>query len=183
MPTADAARRDLVIGLGNPLMGDDGTGLAALERLRDRWRLAPTVELVDGGTWGMNLLPLIEDARRVLFLDAIHTGRAPGTDVFLEGDAIPRALALKLSPHQVDLKDVLAVAMLRGTTPEATVALGLEPDRVELGAELSPSVAAGIDRLVERAVDQLRAWGHDCAPRPDPGAPAGADAQRAIEVC
>ena len=43
-------------------MGDDGLGLVALERLRDGWDIPPDVELVDGGTWGMNLLPVIEDA-------------------------------------------------------------------------------------------------------------------------
>ena len=55
-------RATVVIGLGNPLMGDDGVGLAALERLRDDWDMPADVELVDGGTWGMNLLPVIEDA-------------------------------------------------------------------------------------------------------------------------
>jgi hydrogenase maturation protease len=49
-------RRTLVLGLGNPIMGDDGVGVAALQRLRTDWTLPPEVELVDGGTWGMNLL-------------------------------------------------------------------------------------------------------------------------------
>ncbi|MDE3152481.1 MAG: HyaD/HybD family hydrogenase maturation endopeptidase, partial [Gemmatimonadota bacterium] len=153
------------MGLGNPLMGDDGTGLAALERLQLGWRVPDAVELVDGGTWGMNLLPMIETARRVLFLDAIRTGRAPGTEVVLRGDEIPRALALKLSPHQIDLKDVLGVAALRGTTPEITVAVGLEPGGIEMGDPISPPVAEKLDRLVEMAIEQLRAWGHHCQPR------------------
>ena len=66
-----------VIGLGNPLMGDDGFGLVALARLRDEWTLEG-VELVDGGTWGMSLLPLIEDSDRVVLLDAIAAGATPG---------------------------------------------------------------------------------------------------------
>jgi hydrogenase maturation protease len=164
MPTAEPRQGDLVIGLGNPLLGDDGTGLVALERLRDRWRLPDGIELVDGGTWGMTLLPMIETANRVLFLDAIRTGMPPGTEAILEGDAIPRSLALKLSPHQLDLRDVLAVAQLRGTLPSVTVAIGLEPAGFEMGDGLSPRVAEKIDRLVEMAVDQLRDWGHDCQP-------------------
>ena len=63
-----------VIGLGNPLMGDDGFGLVALERIREEWRLEGDVELADGGTWGMSLLPLIENADRVILLDAIAAG-------------------------------------------------------------------------------------------------------------
>ena len=70
--------RTVVIGLGNPLMGDDGLGLAALARLSEDWTVPPEVELVDGGTWGMNLLPLIEDAGRLILIDAINVGAAPG---------------------------------------------------------------------------------------------------------
>ena len=63
----------VIIGLGNPLMGDDGAGLVALEVLRDGWVL-DGVTLVDGGTWGMSLLPDIEDADRIIFVDAIVAG-------------------------------------------------------------------------------------------------------------
>ncbi|HUX35084.1 MAG TPA: HyaD/HybD family hydrogenase maturation endopeptidase [Gemmatimonadaceae bacterium] len=162
MPTAERDGRDLVIGLGNPLMGDDGIGLAALERLQAEWEVPPEVELIDGGTWGMNLLPMIEVAPRVLFLDAIRAGLPPGSDVVLYDRQIPRVLAQKLSPHQIDLKEVLAVAELRGTLPSASVAIGLEPEIVELGIGLSPRVEAGIGRMVEAAVAQLNAWGHVC---------------------
>ncbi len=159
-------RPTVVIGLGNPLMADDGVGLAALERLRDAWDLPPGVELVDGGTWGMNLLPTIEDAGRVLLLDAIHRNDAPGTLHRLSRDELPRYLATKISPHQVDLHDVLALAELRGTLPSDTIAVGLEPERVEMIAELSPVVADGLDRLVALAVAELAAWGHRLEPKP-----------------
>lgn len=151
----------MVIGLGNPLMADDGTGLAALERLRAGWRIPSAVQLVDGGTWGMTLLPVIEEAGRLLLLDAIRTAAAPGTLHLLSRDRIPRYLATKISPHQVDLADVLALAELRGTLPTETVALGLEPERVEMSNDLSDVVHRRIDVLVEAAVAQLVEWGHE----------------------
>lgn len=147
----------LVLCAGSTLMGDDGVGLAALERLRDGWILEGA-ELVDGGTWGMNVLPAIESAERLLLVDAIRAGREPGTVVRLDSDEIPRFFATKLSPHQIDLKEVLALAELRGTLPEV-VALGVEPARVELSTELSPEVEAAVPELVVRAVDVLREWG------------------------
>ena len=155
---------DVVIGLGNPLMGDDGVGIAALEQLRAEWDLPDTVELVDGGTWGMTLLPVIESAARVLFLDAIRTGRPVGAAVTLSGEEIPRQVALKVSQHQIDLREVLAVAELRGTLPPDMVAVGLEPSTFELGDPMTPAVADGVGRVVEMAVEQLRAWGHVCTP-------------------
>jgi hydrogenase maturation protease len=154
-----------VIGLGNPIMGDDGLGLAALERLRDGWDIPAGVELVDGGTWGMNLLPVIEDAARLLLIDAIEIGAAPGTEVVLPRERLPRYLATKISPHQVDLCDVLALAELRGTLPEHTAAVGLQPERVEMSTELSDVVRERLDALVMTVVGLLAQWGHVCTPR------------------
>ncbi len=155
----------VVIGLGNPLMGDDGLGLAALARLRDEWRIPCDVELVDGGTWGMNLLPIIEDARRVLLIDAIDAGVAPGTEVVLTRCQLPRYLATKVSPHQVDLGDVLALAELRGTLPEQTTAIGLQPADVCLSQELSDALRHRLDELVRGVVRELQGWGCACVRR------------------
>jgi hydrogenase maturation protease len=149
----------LVIGLGNPIMADDGLGLAALERLRERWTPPESVRLVDGGTWGMNLLPLIEEAEHVIFLDAIDAGRPVGTAVVVERDELPR-LFLKLSAHQVDLREVLAAAELRGTLPSSLVAIGLQPGRVEMGVGLSPEVEAGLDDVLVLLSERLARWGY-----------------------
>lgn len=153
----------LVIGLGNPIMADDGLGLAALERLREGWSLSPSVRLVDGGTWGMNLLPLIEDAAEVLLLDAIDWRGPPGELVVLEREQVPRYLGFKLSPHQVDLREVLALAELRGCLPARLVAMGLQPVRIEMISGLSPEVESGMDRLLSAVVEQLARWGHPVA--------------------
>lgn len=158
----------LVIGTGSPLMGDDGLGLAALERLREAWRFEPPVELLDGGTWGMNLLPFLEGADRALILDAVEAGREPGELVTLEREALPRFFTTKLSPHQIDLREVLALAELRGTLPEETVVLGLQPGRVEMATELGPEVEGRVEALVEAAVERLEAWGHTAARRTEP---------------
>jgi hydrogenase maturation protease len=160
-PSGDA----LVIGLGNPLMGDDGIGLAALERLAAHWHLPPTIELLDGGTWGLNLLHRIEATGQVLFLDAVRAGRGPGDLIELDRCEVSRRLDIKLSPHQIDLREVLALAEWRGALPSRLSCLGLEPDSVELRAGLSPAVSGRLDRLVDAAAARLRAWGHPVARR------------------
>jgi hydrogenase maturation protease len=158
--------RTVVIGLGNPLLGDDGIGLAALQRLRAEWSLPDSVELVDGGIWGMRLLPDIEDADRLVLVDAIDIGGVPGTLQVLEREEIPRYLETKLSPHQVDLRDVLALADLRGTLPQETVAIGLQPAAVEWSEAMSREVCAGLDALVEAVVRRLEDWGLACTRAP-----------------
>jgi hydrogenase maturation protease len=167
----EIASPTVVIGVGNPLMGDDGAGLVALDRLRD-WDFEPHVERVDGGTWGMNLLQFVEQAERLVILDAIDAGLEPGSAIALEGDEIPRFFSTKLSPHQIELREVLALGELRNTLPEHIVALGLQPARIEMSERLSNEVEAGIEALVERCVEQLRSWGHEARPRPVQPAPA-----------
>lgn len=147
----------VVIGLGNPLMGDDGLGIVVARQLLSRTDLPDGVQVVDGGTWGLNLLPVIEDAERVLLVDAIDMAEAPGTLIRLSRERLPRYLATKISPHQVDLRDMLALAELRGTLPEDTTAIGLQPQIVALGTALSPLIAGRMEELMSAVLDHLRA--------------------------
>jgi len=101
-------------------------------------------------------------------IDAITVGAQPGTEVVIPRARLPRYLATKISPHEVDLRDVLALAELRGTLPEQTVAVGLEPARVELASALSDVVQSRLDDLVEAVARELAAWGHRCSPKTEP---------------
>ena len=168
-------RRTTVIGLGNPLMGDDGLGVLALERLRERYELPSSVEVVDGGTWGMRLLPAIEDAESLLLIDAIDLGRLPGSLIVLHRDEIPRTFHRMVSPHQIDVGEVLALCEVRGRLARQAVAVGLQPERIAFGCGVSDVVASRLDVLVGAAVHQLEAWGHVCRPRPGSLAPDPVD--------
>ncbi len=139
-----------VLGIGNPIMGDDGIGLAILDGVRAE--LAdPRVQSVDGGTSGMELLPVIEDAPRLLVLDAVAGGEPPGTVLHLDGDQLPRLLAAKLSPHQVGLLDLLAAARLLGTEPEQVDVVGIVPASVDLRVALSDQVEEAVPEAVRVA--------------------------------
>jgi hydrogenase maturation protease len=150
----------LVLALGNPLMGDDGFGLAVLARLRRSPEAQGPLLLMDGGTWGMNLLPAIEAAHRLILIDAINTGAEPGSLIRLERDQLPRYFSHKISPHQVDLREILALAELRGTLPEETVAIGVQPESVTMRIGLSRAVRAKVPVVTDLVLRQLVAWGH-----------------------
>jgi len=147
------------MGLGNIILRDEGLGVRAYERLVERYTLPDEVEAMDGGTLGMNLLSYLEDAQRVLLIDAVRSGHEPGSIIRLEGDAIPIALALKMSMHQAGLHDLLALCAIRDTTPELIVLWGMEPLVMEPGLDLTPPCAAALDDLVDKVVGELRAWG------------------------
>jgi len=155
------------LGVGSPVMGDDGLGLQVLERLQAEWVFDDQVRFVDGGTWGMALLPDIEDAGKLIFLDAINSQRdAPGDVLLLERDEIPLVTDHnKRSPHQVGLREVMAISEFRGTLPADTCAIGVVPQIVDIGTELSPIVQASVAACILKVIERLRAWGHTCTRR------------------
>lgn len=154
----------LVLGIGNLVMSDDGIGVRVVQSLAERYRFPEQVTVLDGGTLGLDLLPQVGEARRLVIVDAVDTGEAPGTLVRLTGEEIPLALETKLSPHQMGLKDLLTVASLLGQAPQETVLLGVQPQSVEMALELTPPVQAQLAPLVVRVLDELAAWGV----RPEP---------------
>lgn len=145
-----------ILGIGNPLMCDDGVGITLLEELM-ALDLEQEVEFVDGGTIGMSLLPLVLDADSLLVLDAISDS-IPGTVIHLGGDQLPRLLRMKLSPHQVGLLDVLAGARLLGAEPSRIAVVGIAPACVDMRLGLSPEVKAAVPQALQLARRVLREW-------------------------
>lgn len=148
--TPDAAKRavTLVLGLGNILLSDEGVGVRAVEALVEKAPLPPDVEVLDGGTSGMDLLDQIAGRARLVVVDAVRTGRSPASVVRLAGDEVPAFFSSKLSPHQLGLSDVLAVLRLMEAAPARITVIGIEPVSLDLGLELSPAVAARLPEVV-----------------------------------
>ena len=150
----------LVLGVGNTLMSDEGIGVHVVERLVQSYEIPQEVQVLDGGTLGMDLLYYMEGVPNLLIVDAIQADREPGYLLRLINDEVPAFLSMKMSPHQIGVPDMLATARLRGTTPPNIVLWGVQPERIEIGMELSETLAPLVDILVEKVVDELKKWGH-----------------------
>lgn len=154
--TADRSQQKItVIGIGNPIMGDDGVGLALLGLLSED--PLPGVEYIDGGTSGMEILPDIQDADLLLILDGIK-GTTPGEVREVRGDQIKVLQRSHLSPHQVGLLDLLTAARLLGKEPRDVVVVGVVAQEVDLQVGLSPVVEAALPAAARRARAVLAGW-------------------------
>lgn len=149
----------LILGLGNLLMGDDALGCRAVAELEKRYRFAPSVCVLDGGTLGLDLLPWLEGRSRLLLIDALQMDAEPGALFRLQGEEVPRAFAHKLSVHQMGLQDLLAIAELRGHLPPQLVVWGVQAEAIEMGMELSAAVAEAFEPLLSKVVLELKGWG------------------------
>lgn len=145
-----------IIGIGNPLMGDDGIGIAAVSAL-EKEGVPEGVEIIDGGTGGLTLLTLMEGAKRVILVDAVETGREPGTILRLAGEDLePETSASSLSLHSSGLPEVLALGRALGTLPPL-ILFGVQPDSVEVRLGLSEPVAAALPSLLALIREELKA--------------------------
>jgi len=146
--------RTVVLGLGNVLHADDGAGAQVIHRLREDARVPEKVSLIEGGTLGLELLPYIWDCTHLIVVDAVDVGQAPGTVVRMSGEEL-NSLPGNASVHQLGVSDLLvALRVLARRQPEV-VLLGVQPANTDWSTDLSPSVAAAIDSLVDAAIHEL----------------------------
>jgi hydrogenase maturation protease len=148
-----------LIGLGNILMGDEGVGVHAVEALKRKYEFPEEVRLLDGGTLGLDLLHMIEGMDRVLFVDAVDLKRNPGTIAVIEEEDLPSFLGPKLSLHHVGLSDLLFASSFMGSRPAEICLVGIQPETMEIGLQLSNTVKDRFEKLLQVVVEKLREWG------------------------
>jgi hydrogenase maturation protease len=149
----------LVLGIGNRFMSDDAVGVKLVERLQAEYRFPPEVAVVDGGTEAISLLTMLEGIERLLVVDAIDKGSAPGTLIRLSGEDLQTCFRIRISSCQFGVEDMLAAAELLDYAPRKVAIWGVQPAVLECGAELSPIVAEQFDALLESVLEELSGWG------------------------
>jgi hydrogenase maturation protease len=146
--------RVVVVGLGNWLMGDDGVGVHAVRALAADPPRGVTV--IEAGTSVLDALPLVESAEKVLAIDAVEAGGAPGTVYAFDAREAPVA-PRPASMHSLDLPTALA-CFGRGPGPAEFRVLGVEPSRVGYGTGLSCEVRDALPALTREIRRTVAEW-------------------------
>lgn len=154
-------RHVVVLGVGNILWADEGFGVRCVEALAQRHAFGADVELVDGGTQGLALLPILQRATHILLLDAVDCGRKPGTLIVARDGEVPRCMSRDhMSLHQAGMNDVLACLAMLGHVTEAITLVGLQPVELEdYGGSLTAQARAQVPVALELAIAELARWG------------------------
>jgi len=147
----------VILGLGNPLFSDEGMGIHLIQVLMQE-EIADRAEIIDGGTDALSLLGIIEATEYLLVLDAIDGDEPPGSLYRLEDDQIAMRWKKRLSAHQIGFQEVLALARLRGRLPTRLVLLGVQPQSLDWGTELTSTVAGVLPRLRDMVYEQIDSW-------------------------
>ncbi|NLF01376.1 MAG: hydrogenase maturation protease [Anaerolineales bacterium] len=145
----------LVIGFGSPFRSDDGVGPRIIEELQV-CALPSYVELIDGGTEGLDIVHLVEGRRKVIVIDAASMGQRPGSFVrFTMNDASLLDHRDAVSAHVAALGDGLRLAQALGVLPSDVVIFGLQPVSLDWGRGLSPEVEAAVPDLVVSVLAEI----------------------------
>jgi hydrogenase maturation protease len=152
----------ILIGLGNILMQDEGVGVHAVRAIQKRYEVPACLEIVDGGTFGLDLLPYIEGRERVMFVDAVNFGKEPGFIKVLETQEIPALFGTKGSLHHLGLIDVLAAAQLLDVAPQEICLIGIQPQTIEVGLKLTEVMQDKMELLLTQIIGKLQDWNIPC---------------------
>jgi hydrogenase maturation protease len=162
----DDRRRIGIVGLGSVLMGDDAVGPYAVELLASRWRLPDEVSVLDAGTPGPDLVDYLIDLDAAIVVDTVRgPAGAGGPDpagtirLYRRDEVMALPSSPRTSPHDPDLRQALLTAELAGRAPAEVLLVGVVPERVELGTELSAPVRESLAAVESVVVAELRRLG------------------------
>ena len=148
-----------ILGIGNVVLQDEGFGVRMAEHMEEKYRFPHSVQVIDGGTLGMELLRFVTGTRKLLVIDSINGGAKPGTLFRFENEAVMEHFQDKLSVHEVGIQDVLALLKVTGKEIPEVVVLGVQPYAVEAGVRLTQEMAELIPELEKQILQELGRWG------------------------
>ncbi|MCR5834513.1 MAG: HyaD/HybD family hydrogenase maturation endopeptidase [Selenomonadaceae bacterium] len=148
-----------VLGIGNTILSDEGFGVHVVEYLQKNYKFPENVQLVDGGTLGVELTHFVTGTQRLLIIDSIDGGTKPGTTFHLRGDEIKAHFAQKISAHEIGIQDVLTMLELSGKKIPCIELIGAQPYSLEAGVNLTQEMSQMVEPFAEKAVEILKGWG------------------------
>jgi hydrogenase maturation protease len=144
----------LILGIGNILLKDEGVGVHTAKRMMEM-ALPPDVEVMDGGTMGLNLLFYIEGRKKVIVIDTVLVGDPPGTIYrFTDASLVDNKPMLRTA-HGVDFTDVIRTSTMLGTKPDEIIFIGIEPESLEEGLEMTPTIEKRVPVLIKMVMKEL----------------------------
>jgi hydrogenase maturation protease len=158
------SRRILILGLGNILLKDEGIGVHVAKELQKQ-DLPGNVEVIDGGTAGLDVLSLAAGVNKLVIIDALRAGKEPGTIYKTrlnsrQKDSLTKTFSQekqsKISLHQVDLLDALSLSEKINVAPEEIVIIGIEPGDVDYGLEPTERVKQKVPEIIKKVLEEIK---------------------------
>ncbi|NPA51995.1 MAG: hydrogenase maturation protease [Aquificae bacterium] len=151
--------KTLILGVGNLLISDEGLGIETINILLENYQFPNNVEIIDGGTQGLELLQYFDDVQNLLIIDAISSKeKKAGSIIKIPKEKINYYLDTKISAHDIGLIDIISALDFTGKLPKNITILGIVPEKLEFEYGLSPKIKENLQNLVNEVINQLLTW-------------------------
>ena len=147
-----------VLGIGNTILSDEGFGVRVVEFLQSNYEFPENVQLLDGGTLGVELMHFVVGTEKLLIIDSIDGGVESGKEFHLRGDEIKKHFTQKISVHEVGIQDVLTILEVTGKKFPVTELIGVQPYKIDVGTELTAEIKNFVPIFAEKALNILTTW-------------------------
>jgi hydrogenase maturation protease len=149
----------MILGIGNILFSDEGFGIRVIEKIQEMYQFDDSIQVIDGGVLGINLLGVISKPDHLIVVDAIRNRGNPGDLYRLEGDCIPERIRAKNSLHQIDFLEALTLCQALDKVPR-TVILGVEPEDIDtLSTELTAATRSRVGPVIDKVLHEVKRLG------------------------
>lgn len=140
----------IVLGLGNPLMSDEGIGICLVNRLAELSEQFPEADFFDAGTGGITLLHLFEGRERAIIIDCAYMDEEPGRMRRFTPDQVKSVKQLAhQSLHEQDILKIIEMAKLMEQCPKEIVLFGVQPKTITLGQIISKELEDNIENYIK----------------------------------
>ncbi len=147
--------RTLILGVGNMLQKDDGIGVFVVNHLLESGiELPEGIDIVDGGTAGLDLIPIMYDYERIIIVDALKVHDVPGSVYRFSPDHL-RSSTTQISLHEIGIGEILKMLKIQGATPVVEI-IGIVPEDIEtLDIAISPAVAEAVPKVMDLILESV----------------------------
>ena len=153
------SRKIAVVGVGNILMRDEGIGVV-LVNLLEKKKYTEEIDFIDAGTSFFNVVSGLRDYDKVVIIDTVCCGEAPGTVYRFEMSDIEDAGSNgMISLHDLGVIHSIKLEKLAGGFPEDIVFFGIEPKNIELTMEISDEIQEKIEQIIDKIISELKKEG------------------------
>ncbi len=151
-----------ILGIGNILLTDEGVGVHAVNAIKKKYSFSPDIDIIDGGTMGLDLLPIFQTQDKILIIDAVDFNKEPGYVGTIEGNNIPSVLNAKLSVHHIGFSDLLFAAKLMRENPPEVYLVGIQPKSLDVGLDMTEEIRVKLDSIIDLTIQKLKEWNVEC---------------------
>ena len=148
-----------VLGIGNTILSDEGFGVKVVEELQKNFKFPENVQLVDGGTLGVELTHFVVGTQKLLIVDSINGGQESGKIFHLHDDEILKHFTQKISAHEIGIQDILTMLEITGKKIPCVELIGAQPYSLDAGTDLTPQMKKLLPQFVNKSLEILKNWG------------------------